>query len=186
MGEQSVQKLLEAIEGSKSRPLDRFLFALGIRQVGERCARDLARDFRTLDALRHCTYEQLTAVPDVGPTTAREIEGFFEDADNRAQLDDFLTLGVAPVESEAPLSDLFAGQTIVFTGKLERFSREAAEEFVLKMGGKAAGSVSKSTAFVVAGPGAGSKLTKAEQLGVPVLTEQDFLAKLPEGAFKNG
>ena len=97
------------------------------------------------------------------------------------EVDEMLSLGVAPVEGEAPVSDLFAGQTLVFTGKLERFTREDAEAFVAKMGGKTAGSVSKNTSAVVAGPGAGSKLQKAEQLGVKVLTEEEFIALLPEG-----
>jgi DNA ligase (NAD+) len=182
MGEQSAQNLLDAIEASKTQSLDRFLFGLGIRFVGERGAKDLARDFRTLDALRHATYDHLIAVPDIGPRTASEIEAFFEEQENQALIDDLLNLGVAPTEAEAPESDLFSGQTVVFTGKLERFTREAAEALVLKMGGKSAGSVSKLTTFVVAGPGAGSKLTKAEQLGVAVLTEEEFLAKLPDGA----
>lgn len=181
-GEQSTQKLLDAIEASRTRTLDRFLFGLGIRFVGEKGAKDLAQNFRTLAALRQANYEQLIAVPDVGPRTASEVETYFEDPANQALIDDFLSLGVSPIEPEAPTSDLFAGKTLVFTGKLERFTREAAEELVMKMGGKAAGSVSKLTAYVVAGPGAGSKLAKAEQLGVPVLTEDEFLAMLPEGA----
>jgi len=181
-GELSTQNLLDAIESSKKRPLDRFLFALGIRFVGEKGAKDLALHFRSLEALRHATYEQLIAVPDVGPRTASEVETFFEDQSNQALIDELLSLGVCPVEPEAPTSDLFAGKTLVFTGKLERFSREAAEELVMKLGGKAAGSVSKLTSYVVAGPGAGSKLAKAEQLGVPVLTEEEFLSMLPEGA----
>lgn len=182
LGEQSVQNLLGAIEASKTRPLDRFLFALGIRFVGEKGAKDLAAHFRSLDAIRHASYEQLLAVPDVGPRTASEVESFFEDEENRRLIDELLALGVSPVEPEAPAGDLFAGKTVVFTGKLERFTREAAEELVMRLGGKAAGSVSKLTSFVVAGPGAGSKLAKAEQLGVPVLTEEEFLAMLPQGS----
>jgi DNA ligase (NAD+) len=182
MGEQSVDNLLSAVEASKTRSLDRLLFALGVRQVGERAAKDLAREFRTLEALRRCTYEQLLVIPDVGPATAQEIEAFFEDPDNQALIDSLVDLGVAPIEAEAPVGDLFVNQTIVFTGKLERFSREAAEELVMKLGGKASGSVSKLTSFIVAGPGAGGKLAKAQQLGIPVLTEEEFLAKLPDGA----
>ena len=181
LGEQSVSKLLANIELSKTRPLDRFLFALGIRHVGDRGALDLAMEFRSLEALRHCTYDQLIAVADVGPRTASEVEEWFEEAENQQLLDELLSLGLAPIEPEPPTSDLFAGQTLVFTGKLERFSREAAEAFVIKMGGKAAGSVSKNTSYVVAGPGAGSKLEKATQLGVPVLSEDEFLAMVPEG-----
>jgi DNA ligase (NAD+) len=182
LGELSVDNLLAAIEGSKTRPLDRFLFGLGIRFVGDRGAKDLAKEFRSLDAFRNATFESLIAIPDVGPRTANEVEEWLQDPANQGMLDDLLACGVAPEEPEGPKSDQFAGQTFVFTGKLEKFSREAAEDLVLSMGGKAAGSVSKATSFVVAGPGAGSKLAKAEQLDVPVLSEDDFLAMLPEGA----
>lgn len=182
MGEQSVENLLNAIEAAKRRPLDRLIFGLGIRHVGDRGARDLAGHFRTLEALRHADYEELIAVPDVGPRTAAEIEGFFEDPAHQSMVDALLAAGVEPIEAEAPQGDLFEGQTIVFTGKLERFTREDAEALVMRWGGKAAGSVSKVTTYVVAGPGAGSKLAKAEQLGVPVLSEAEFLEKLPEGS----
>lgn len=181
MGEQSTANLLQAINDSKSRPFDRLIFALGIRQVGERTARDLAREFRTLEAFRHATLEQLEAIDDIGPATAGEIETWLKDEDNVRLLDELLEVGVRPVETEAPKSDLFAGQTFVFTGKLERFSRDVAEKVVSDLGGKAAGSVSAKTTYVVAGPGAGSKLAKAEQLGVAVLTEDEFLAMVPEG-----
>lgn len=177
-GEQSTANLLAAIEASKTRPLDRLVFGLGIRFVGDRTAKDLAREFRTLDGLRNCTYEALVGIPDIGERTAREIEAWFEDPENQAIIDRLLESGVAPVEAEAPVGDLFAGETWVFTGKLEQFSREDAEALVLRYGGKAAGSVSKNTTAVVAGPGAGSKLVKAQQLGVPVFDEGEFLAKL--------
>lgn len=180
MGELSISNLLAAIETAKTRPLDRFLFALGIRFVGEKGAKDLARHFRSLDAIRTADYEALLEVQDIGPRTAGEIQEWFEEAENQQLLDRLLELGIAPTEPEAVVSDLFAGQTIVFTGKLERFSREAAEDLVIRLGGKAAGSVSKNTAFVVAGPGAGSKLAKAEELKVPVYDEEGFLAMLSE------
>ena len=182
LGDQSVDNLLQAIEDSKNRPLDRFLFGLGIRFVGDRGAKDLAKEFRTLESFRNANYEQLVAIADVGPRTANEVEEWLQDPANQGLIDDLLASGVSPTEPEAPKSDLFAGQTFVFTGKLEKFSREAAEELVMSMGGKAAGSVSKATSYVVAGPGAGSKLAKAEQLGVSVLTEDEFLELLPEGA----
>jgi DNA ligase (NAD+) len=177
-----VNKLLGNIEESKTRPLERFLFALGIRFVGERGAQELARQLRTLEAIRHADYDTLVAIPDVGPRTASEIQEWFEEPENQRLIDDLLALGVTPTEAEAPTGDLFAGQTAVFTGKLERFSREDAEALVMKLGGKAAGSVSKNTSFVVAGPGAGSKLAKAEALGVRVMTEEEFLEMLPEGS----
>ena len=182
MGEQSVTNLLTAIEDANTRPLNRLIFGLGIRYVGDRTAADLARSFGSLDALRKCTYDDLIEIPDIGPRTASEIEEWFEEPENQTLIDALLAAGVKPVEAEAPISDLFAGQTIVFTGKLEGFKREDAEAFVQKMGGKAAGSVSAKTSMVVAGPGAGSKLAKAEQLGVKVLSEQEFLDLLPEGS----
>jgi DNA ligase (NAD+) len=132
--------------------------------------------------LRDANYETLLEVPDVGPRTAAEIQEFFEEDENQRILDELLALGVQPVEAAAPVGALFSGQTVVFTGKLERFTREDAEALVMRLGGKAAGSVSKQTSLLVAGPGAGSKLDKATQLGVPVLSEEEFLAKLPEGS----
>jgi DNA ligase (NAD+) len=182
LGEQSVDNLLSAIEASKTQTLDRFLFGLGIRFVGDRGAKDLAKEFRTLDRFLELTYDDLIAVPDVGPRTASEIAEWLEEEENQNLVRALRDCGVTPTEPEGPISDLFSGQTFVFTGKLEKFSREAAEELVMKMGGKAAGSVSKATTYVVAGPGAGSKLAKAEQLEVTVLTEDEFLEMLPEGS----
>lgn len=181
LGEQSIDNLLSAIEKSKFRPLPRFLFALGIPEVGERGAQDLAREFRTLDAIRHADYAQLLAVPNIGERTANEIQAWFGDDDNRDTVEQLLRLGVSPAEAAAPESDIFEGKVFVFTGKLEKFTRESAEALVLKLGGKIAGSVSKNTSYVVAGPGAGSKLSKAESLGVEVLDEDSFLSMVPEG-----
>jgi len=175
-----VDNLLAAIEASKSRSLARFLFALGIPEVGEKGAQDLARELRTLDATRQADFATLEAIPNIGPRTASEIRAWFDDEENRQTVDALLACGVAPVEMDAPTGDLFAGQTVVFTGKLEGFTRESAEALVVNLGGKTAGSVSKATSMVVAGPGAGSKLAKAEQLGVAVRTEAEFLALLPE------
>lgn len=181
MGEQSVGNLLTAIDLSKTRTLDRLIFALGIRQVGERTAGDLAKAFRSLDRLRKCHYDELVAIAEIGPKTAREIESWFEDESNQAILDDLVAAGVEPEEVAGPISNAFADQIFVFTGKLEKFSRETAEALVENMGGKVSGSVSKLTTTVVAGPGAGSKLAKAEQLGVEVIDEETFLSRLPEG-----
>jgi DNA ligase (NAD+) len=181
LGEQSVDNLIASIEATKDRPLPRFLFALGIPEVGEKGAQDLARELRTLDAIRHADYETLLAVPNIGPRTAAEIQAWFEDEDNRRLVDELLAAGVAPTEAEGPTGDAFVGKTFVFTGKLEKFTREAAEGAVATLGGKAAGSVSKTTSFLVAGPGAGSKLAKAEQLKVEIIDEETFLEMLPEG-----
>jgi DNA ligase (NAD+) len=181
MGELSVDNLLAGIEASKSRPLDRFLFGLGIRFVGDRGAHDLATFFGTLDSIRAATFDDLLKVPDIGPRTASELAEWLEDNQNQQLIQALLELGVSPTEPERPESDLFAGQTFVFTGSLEKFTREDAEALVMKLGGKAAGSVSKKTSYVVAGPGAGSKLAKAQELNVPVLTEDEFLETLPDG-----
>ncbi len=180
MGEQSTANLLEAIENCKSRPLDRFIFALGIPGVGERTAKDLAREFHTLDRLRAATLEEIDDVPDIGERTATEIRMWLDDEENQKILDELVELEVRPIEADAPTSDLFAGKTFVFTGKLS-FNRESAEALVMKLGGKSAGSVSKNTSFVVAGPGAGSKLGKAEKLEIEILNEEQFLALLPDG-----
>jgi DNA ligase (NAD+) len=181
LGEQSVDNLLAGIEESKTRPLPRFLFGLGIRGVGDKGAQEIVQELRTLDAIRAADYETFMSIPNVGPATASELQEWFEDPDNQRLIDEMLALGVAPTEAEGPVSDLFQGQTFVFTGKLEQMAREDAEELVGKLGGRSSGSVSKATSFVVAGPGAGSKLAKAEQLGVKVLTEDEFLKMLPEG-----
>ncbi len=182
LGDQSVAKILENIELSKHRPLDKFLFGLGIRFLGERGAQELAAHFRTLEQIRSADYDHFLEVNDVGPRTARELQEWFEEEANQQMLDDFRVVGVVPTEAAAPEGDTFAGSTLVFTGKLEKFTREDAEQLVMKLGGKAAGSVSKATTYLVAGPGAGSKLAKAESLGVPVLTEDEFLRMLPEGS----
>lgn len=180
LGEQSVDNLLAAIEASKGRPLERFLFALGIPELGERSAKDLVRAFRTLEKIQHLTMEELQSVEGFGPRVSAEIWSWFEDDDNREMVARLLAFGVAPVEpSESVEGGAFEGKTFVFTGKLEKFTREDAEDLVGKLGGKASGSVSAKTSYVVAGPGAGSKLAKAEQLGVAVLTEDEFLAMVP-------
>jgi DNA ligase (NAD+) len=177
MGEQSVANLLAAIEASKTRPLDRFLFALGIPFVGERTARALALAFGSLEAFMSADYERLVQVPDVGPTTASAIEEWLGEEENQAVVRGLLDAGVAPQGAEAPSGTRFAGMTVVFTGKLERMSRDEAEALVAREGGRPAGSVSKATDLVVYGPGAGSKLAKAEELGIETMDEETFVAK---------
>lgn len=182
MGEQSVSNLLNAIEASKRRPLHRFLHGLGIRQVGETAAFALAKRFKTIDALRNAQFEELMQVPDIGPNTAGEIVAFFEDEENRKLLDELKELGVVPDEvMESEVGDNpFSGKTVVFTGKLEKMTREEAEEMIRKLGGKASSSVSKGTDLVVAGPGAGSKLENAKKFGVRVIDEDEFLKMVEE------
>ncbi|MCH7903830.1 MAG: NAD-dependent DNA ligase LigA [Armatimonadetes bacterium] len=182
MGEQSVENLIAAIEESKSRPLERFLFALGIRFVGERTAVDLANTFGSLREFRRASYDCLMEIDGVGPKVASEVEEWLELDENQNLLDDLLATGVEPIEAATSGSAEFAGKTFVFTGKLERFTRGDAEKLVRSLGGKTAGSVSKNTTHVVAGPGAGSKLAKAEELGTTVLTEEQFLEMVPGGS----
>lgn len=180
LGAQSVGNLLAQIEASKTRPLDRFLYGLGIRHVGSTGAYALAQHFKTIESVRMAKYEELMAIRDVGPNTAGEIVEFFQDEENARLLDELIALGVAPEPVEGPTGGLFAGKTVVFTGKLENMTREEAQEIVRRNGGAAAGSVSPSTDLVVAGPGAGSKLDKAREAGVEIITEGDFLAMIAE------
>ncbi|MCE9634864.1 MAG: NAD-dependent DNA ligase LigA [Planctomycetes bacterium] len=176
MGEKSAAGLVAAIHDSKTRPLARLLVALDIRQVGSSTARDLAKRFGTLDAVRRATKEQLLEVPDIGGIVADAIVAFFHEPRNQTTIDELLAAGVAPPPEEAAATDgPFAGKTIVFTGELETLTRDAAKELAMKLGAKAAGSVSKKTDLVVAGPNAGSKLVKARELGVKVVDEQEFL-----------
>lgn len=181
MGEQSIKKLLAAIEESKVRPLHRVISGLGIPSVGTQTARDLADTFMSLENLLEAEMEELDDVRDIGTRTANEIYNWLRDPDNAKLVRQLVERGVTPIVAERA-GDQFAGQTFVFTGKLEKFTREEATEAVKRLGGQAAGSVSKNTTYVVAGPGAGSKLAKATELGVAVLSEDEFLAMLPGGA----
>ncbi len=176
MGDKLAGNILAAIEQSKTRPLNRLIFALGIRHVGEHMAEVLANRFGTLQHLSQATTEELGSVYEVGKATAESVASFFADNDNRQLVEKLIAAGVNPQAAEfAPQSDRFAGQTFVFTGTLTRLTREEAEARVKRLGGRASGSVSKSTSFVIAGENAGSKLTKAQQLGIAVLTEEQFL-----------
>ncbi|MBB6051306.1 NAD-dependent DNA ligase LigA [Armatimonas rosea] len=181
MGEKLADNLIGELERKKNTTLARLLVALGIRHVGEGGASRLAQGFGTLEKLREATVEQLAQVPDVGLTTAQSVRTWLDN--NTAFLDKLSSVGVvAQGDEAAPVSDHFAGKSFVFTGALTLFTREDAEATVKRLGGRAAGSVSKQTSYVVAGPGAGSKLAKAEQLGITVLTEDEFAAMLPVSA----
>ena len=178
LGEKSAENAVNAIAKSKENDLWRLIFALGIRQVGEKAAKVLATHFGTLDALMDAPEEELTAINDVGPVTAAYIRSWMDNAQSRDLLARLKAAGVNTECKEKPLDNRFAGMTFVLTGALERFTREEAGEMVEKRGGKAASSVSKKTTYVVAGPGAGSKLRKAQELGIPVLSEDEFLEML--------
>ena len=178
MGTQSAKNLVSSIEKSKENDLWRLLFALGIRQVGAKAAKVLAQRFGTLENIQHASLEELTAVPDIGGITAGNIKSWFERPLNQKLVEELAAAGLN-TRCLTEISDQrFAGKTIVVTGTLEQMTRQEATEKIESMGGKAAGSVSKKTTFVVAGPGAGSKLKKAQELGIQVLTEEEFLALL--------
>ena len=174
MAEKSAQNLVDALEKSKTPTLARFLFSLGIRQVGETTAKDLARHFGKLDALMNASVEQLLEVPDVGPIVAASIHTFFAQPHNREVVEQLLAAGVKPQESDGTADDRprpLLGKTLVLTGTLPTLSRDEAQALIEEAGGKVSGSVSKKTNYVVAGEEAGSKLEKARTLGVPVLDE---------------
>jgi DNA ligase (NAD+) len=175
MGEKLAENLLNSVERSKQVPLSRFIYALGIRHVGERAAQLLAEYLGGLDALMNASEEQLLQIPEIGPATAREVVEFFRREENRKVIQKMLDAGVTPFAERQKRSDAFAGWTFVFTGALRHFTREQAEALVRELGGKASGSVSRQTSYVVVGESPGSKYQKALQLGVPVLTEEQFL-----------
>lgn len=179
-GERRINNLMAAIERSKDCTLGAFIFAIGIPNVGAKTAKDLARRFGTIEALRSATVEQLTEVPDVGEIVARSIVEFFADPSIAIQVDRLLAHGVKPRPEEVQQDSPISGKTIVVTGTLEKLDRRQAEALIESLGGKAAGSVSKKTDYVLAGESAGSKLTKARELGVRVLNEQEFFELIGE------
>ncbi|MFC3146858.1 NAD-dependent DNA ligase LigA [Piscinibacterium candidicorallinum] len=185
MGEKSAVKLVAAIAASKAPALNRFLFGLGIRHVGEQTAKDLARHFGSLEAVMGATEEQFLQVPDVGPVVAQSLAAFFAEAHNREVIAALLAAGLAPshtAPAAAASSSGFAGKTFVLTGTLPSMSREDAQARIEAAGGKVSGSVSKKTYAVVAGAEAGSKLTKAQELGIPVWDEAALVAALAQDA----
>ncbi len=175
--EKSAQNLLDQIEKAKRIPLSRFLFALGIPGVGSHTAKILAQHFETLDDLMKASETDLLSIPGIGPETARSIVTFFREPRNREVIQKFLKAGVTPLPEkrkevkESPL----AGKTVVFTGALKSMTREEAQRLVEELGGHAASSVSRKTDFVVVGENPGSKYQKALQLGIKILTEEEFL-----------
>ena len=175
MGKKSAQNLMAAIERSKSQDLARLIYAFGIRQVGQKAGKILAARFKTMDALEQATLEELTAVNDVGEITARSILTWLASPQSRHLIARLREAGVNMTAAEQGSDQRFAGMTFVLTGGLEQFTRDQAAAMIEDRGGKSAGSVSKKTTYVVAGEGAGSKLKKALDLGIPVLTEQEFL-----------
>ena len=178
MGEKLADNLLGAIEGSKQRPLARFLYALGIRNVGEHLAKLLARQFGSLQELSRAGAEELLAIHEIGPQVAASVVGFFAAPANQATLERLTELGVVPEAAQRRTGGPLTGKTFVFTGTLPTLGRKQAQEQVERLGGRAAGSVSKKTDYVVTGDAAGSKLDKARELGVTILDEAAFLELL--------
>ena len=178
MGKKSAQKLLAALEKSKSQDLSRLIYAFGIRQVGQKAGKILAARFQTLENLQNAALDELTAVDDVGEITARNILEWMSSPQSRHLIQRLKEAGVNMTAAEQGSDRRFAGMTFVLTGALEKLTRDEAGEMIEARGGKAAGSVSKKTTYVVAGEAAGSKLRRAQELGIPVLTEDEFLEML--------
>ena len=175
MGDKLAENLLAAIAASKKRPLASFLHALGIRHVGVHLARILANHFGSLESLGKASREELTAIHEIGDQVADSIVRFFQSPHNLAFLKQLEKAGVIPEAGEKKGETPLTGKTFVFTGALNRLTRQEAEAMVLERGGRAAGAVSKKTTYVVAGEEAGSKYRKAVELGVPILSEQEFM-----------
>lgn len=182
MAKKSAQNVLDALEKSKSTTLARFIYALGIRHVGESTAKSLARHFGTLDALLDSDEAKVLEVNDIGPVVANSIGSFFSDPLNRQLIDQLRASGIHWEEGEPEhTTDLLAGKTFVLTGTLPTLSRDNARAMIEAAGGKVAGSVSKKTSYVVAGEEAGSKLSRAEELGIAILDEEQFLKLVESG-----
>ena len=180
-GEKSAEKLIEQIGKSKQNDLSRFIYALGIRFVGERAAKVLAEAMKSVEALMDATVEQLVEVPEIGPKLAESISFYFSVPANRQRIEKMKRLGVAPRYVATATGSRLAGKTVVVTGTLTRFSRDEIHKLIEREGGKPGASVSSKTSYVVAGEAAGSKLEKAKSLGVPVLTEDEFVTMLEIG-----
>jgi DNA ligase (NAD+) len=180
MGDKLASNLLTAIDTSKQCDLGRFIFALGIRHVGERTAKSLAQSFGSLDNLHRATFDELISIRDIGATVAQSITTFFSNLGNRDIIQRMLEAGVVPAVELKKIGGRFTGKTFVFTGSLSRFSRDEAQRVVEAEGGAAVGSVSKKTHYVIAGDDAGSKLAKARDLGVTVLTEDEFVTMMEQ------
>lgn len=182
MGEKSAANAIRAIDESRSRGLERLLYALGIRQVGQKAGKILAAHFGTFDALAAATEEELTAIDDVGAITAAYIQEWLASPQSKHLIGRLKEAGVSMEAAQQAAGDQFKGMTFVLTGALERFTREEAAALIEARGGKASNSVSKKTTYVVAGENAGSKLRKANELNIPVLSEAEFAAMLETAA----
>ena len=182
MGDKSAENLLSQLEKSKENPLERVLYAFGIRHVGQKTAQVLARHFPTMEKLEAATVEELTAVRDIGGKTAISLHQWIHSQQGQHLIHRLEEAGVNFTQPQTQVGDLFAGKTFVLTGTLRHFSRSQGQKLIESLGGKASSSVSKKTSYVLAGEEAGSKLEKALSLGVPVLSEEEFLQMLPPEA----
>ena len=180
MGQKSAENLMAALEKSKENGLARLLCAFGIRQVGQKAGKVLAAHFATLDDLMDATELELMAIPDIGATTAGFIREWFDSPQSQHQIQLLRDAGVSFVSKEQVVDHRFAGKTFVLTGALEHFTRDEASAVIEKFGGKTSGSVSKKTSYLLAGENTGSKYTKAVSLGIPILSEAEFLELIRE------
>jgi DNA ligase (NAD+) len=176
MGDKSAQNVLDEIAASKKLPLERVIYGLGIRFVGERTAQFLAEHFGSLDAIMDASAEELQEVSEVGPRIAESIVEFFSDEHNRKLVNDLRKAGLTLTGQKKEKGTKLAGKTFVLTGTLSRHSRDEAKQMIEDAGGRVSGSVSKKTDYVVAGEDAGSKLDKARELGVAVIGEDEMEA----------
>ena len=177
--EKNTDKLLNAIDNSKNNTPDKLLTALGIRNVGKSTAKEIMSHYRSIDELMDVTAEELVNIPDIGQTTAESIYSFFQDKDNREVLNKLKKFGVNMVMPETTASsDKLSGKTIVVTGSFDNYGRKDLENLIITNGGKCTGSVSKKTDMVIAGEAAGSKLTKAMELGIKVVSIDEFLSMI--------
>ena len=177
-GEKSAENIIGAIECSKTQNLDRLIYALGIREVGRKAGKILAASFQTMGALVGASSEQLTDIPDIGPVTADYITGYFSNPGNLDLIRRLSEAGVNMTYQVTEQTKIFEGKIFVLTGTLSRYTREEASSLIEARGGKVSGSVSRKTTFVVAGEKSGSKAAKAKDLGISILTEEDFEAML--------
>lgn len=176
MGQKSAENLIEALEKSKHKDLARLLFAFGIRQVGQKAAKVLAASFGSLESLRKASIDDLIAIPDIGAITANSLIDWMHSPQSVALMESLISAGINTISTVRPVGSKFTGKIFVLTGELTRFTRTEAGDKIEALGGKVSSSVSKKTHYVVAGEAAGSKLQKANSLGVPVLTEEEFLS----------
>ena len=175
-GDLRVSNLINAINNSKNNTLDKFIFGLGIRFVGAKKAKTLIKKYKSIDELKEAEYADLVVMKDIGEAVTSSIIEYFQNENNLKLIDELKSLGVNPINNEADLGiKLFDQMSIVLTGKLEKYSRDEAAEIIERLGGQATSSVSKSTSLVVAGEKAGSKLTKAQNLGIKVINEDEFI-----------